>query len=410
MPVLLALLTLAAAGTVQVDKVLAQPWLAAVGVVCGVAAFVWARAASRLARAAHRIEAETVASGTTSEAARLARIAFTKDLHAAVLYSVLAGGLILASFSTSAWFEVLLLAVSVPAVVSLRYAPRFLAEARLAEQRSRLERRAEEVLSQEQLAPRRWAARLAPDTLPTYEGFDIGWVYEPGTGVMAGDFYDVFPTGPERLAVVIGDVAGHGIEPSITAFQVKHVLRIFLRQYRDPAQALEEINKTLITLGRPEDMVSVCILLFDTQAGTLRHASAGHPPAFIWHRGEINSLAATGPLLALDPQATYFSRDMPLEVGDLAVLYTDGLTEAALRGSAFWRRKGRPHRATRPRPGHDHYLQDAIGGSPGFRVAIGGRHRCNGYPPRLNGVPPRRRSGPATILPAVSWPGGDPSI
>ena len=143
-------------------------------------------------------------------------------------------------------------------MVSLRYAPRFLAEARLAEQRSRLERRAEEVLAQDQLAPRRWAARLAPETLPAYEGFDIGWVYEPGSGMMAGDFYDVFPTGPERLAVVIGDVAGHGIEPSITAFQVKHVLRIFLRQYRDPAQALEEINKTLITLGRPEDMVSVC--------------------------------------------------------------------------------------------------------------------------------------------------------
>ena len=87
---------------------------------------------------------------------------------------VLGGGLILASFSTSPWFELLLLGVSVPAVFSIRYAPRFLAEARLAEQRSQLERRAEEVLAQEQLAPRRWAARLAPETLPVYEGFDIG--------------------------------------------------------------------------------------------------------------------------------------------------------------------------------------------------------------------------------------------
>jgi serine phosphatase RsbU (regulator of sigma subunit) len=342
---------LTAAGPVHLQRVLAQPWLAAVGIVCAVSAFVWARAAARLARAARRIEDETLASGTTSEAARLARTAYNKDLHASVLYSVLAGGLILASFSTSPWFEVLLLAVSVPAVVSLRYAPRFLAEARLAEQRARLERRAEEVLAQEQLAPRRWAARLAPDTLPAYEGFDIGWVYEPGTGVMAGDFYDVFPTGPERLAVVIGDVAGHGIEPSITAFQVKHVLRIFLRQYRDPAQALEEINKTLINLGRPEDMVSVCILLFDTQAGTLRHASAGHPPAFIWHRGETLPLAATGPLLALAPDATYFSRDMPMEVGDLVVLYTDGLTEARSGGQLFG--EDRVAQIVRRDPGQD---------------------------------------------------------
>src|SRR5579875_3756323 len=127
-------------------SLLAQPWLTAVGLICAVAAFVWARAASRLARAARRIEEETRTSGTTSEAARLA---FTKDLHAAVLYSVLAAGLFLAGFSRSPWFEVLLLCVSVPGVLSLRYGPRVLAEARLAEQRSRLERRAEEVLAQD---------------------------------------------------------------------------------------------------------------------------------------------------------------------------------------------------------------------------------------------------------------------
>jgi sigma-B regulation protein RsbU (phosphoserine phosphatase) len=282
-----------------------------------------------------RIEDETRTSGTSSEAAKLARSAFNKDLHAAILYAVLAGGLVLASFSTSPWFEGLLLAVTIPAVVSLRYAPRFLSEARLAEQRSRLERRAEEVLAQDQLAPRLWAARLAPETLPAYEGFDIGWVYEPGSGMMAGDFYDVFPTGPNRLAVVIGDVAGHGMEPSITAFQVKHVLRTFLRQFRDPAQALEELNKTLSTMGRPEDMVSVCTVIFDTEANTMRHASAGHPPAFVWQHGDMRPLRATGPLLALDPTSGYFSRDLPLEVGDLVVLYTDGLTEARSGGQLF---------------------------------------------------------------------------
>ncbi|HYA45519.1 MAG TPA: hypothetical protein VED59_07925, partial [Acidimicrobiales bacterium] len=215
--------------------VLAQPWLAAAGIVCAIAAAVWGRAASRLARAAARIQDEMAGSGTGTEAAQLARSAFNKDLHATVLYAFLAAGLVLASFAKASWwFEVILVAVSLPALASLRYAPRFLAEARLAEQRSRLERRAEEVLAQDQLAPRRWVARLAPEALPAYEGFDIGREYEAGTGMMAGDFYDVFPTGPERLVAVIGDVAGHGIDPSITAFQVKYLLRTFLRQFRDP--------------------------------------------------------------------------------------------------------------------------------------------------------------------------------
>lgn len=316
-------------------SVMPQPWLAAAGIVCAIAAVVWARASARLARAARRIEDETGVPGTGSQAAELARSAYNKDLHATILYSVLAAGLVLASFSTSPWFEVLVLGVTVPAVLSLRFAPRFLAEARLAEERARLERRAEEVLAQEHLAPRRWLARLAPDELPVYEGFDIGRVYEPGSGMMAGDFYDVLATGPQRLAVVIGDVAGHGIEPSITAFQVKHILRSFLRQYRDPAQALEEVNKTLSIMNRPEDMVSVCCVIFDTEARTMRHASAGHPPVFVWQRGEVQSLRATGPLLTLDPQGTYFSRDLPLEVGDLVVFYTDGLTEARSGAQLF---------------------------------------------------------------------------
>ena len=122
-------------------------------------------------------------------------------------------------------------------------------------------------------------------------GFEMGRVYEPGTGMMAGDFYDVFLTAPNRVAAVIGDVAGHGIDPSITAFQVKYLLRTFIQQYRDPAQALEELNKVLSISARPEDLVSVCVVVLDTEAGTVRHASAGHPPAWLWQDSEMRAAA-----------------------------------------------------------------------------------------------------------------------
>jgi sigma-B regulation protein RsbU (phosphoserine phosphatase) len=314
---------------------LAQPWLDAAAVFCAVAAILWGRGAARLSRAARRIESETASSAHGREATELARSAFDKDLHNAILYGILAVGLAVASLSSSPWYEVPLLAVSVPVAVSVRYAPRFFDEARLAENRAMLERRAEEVLAQEQLAPRRWADRLAPEDLPQVEGFELGRVYEPGTGLMAGDFYDVFTTGSHRLAAVIGDVAGHGIDPSITAFQVKYLLRAFLRQYRDPGQALEEMNKLLHTSGRPEDLVSVCVAVFDTVASTLRYASAGHPPAWLWQDSEMRPLRSTGPLLSLDPSSDYHSRELPLNSGDLLLLYTDGLTEARSGGQLF---------------------------------------------------------------------------
>jgi serine phosphatase RsbU (regulator of sigma subunit) len=315
--------------------IFAQAWLAAAAIPCAIAAALWARAASRLARAARRIERETASSSGGREASELARSAFDKDVHTAVLYSVLTIGLFVASLSKSPWFDLPLLLVSVPVVVSIRYAPRFFDEARLAENRAMLERRAEEVLQQEDLAPRRWAARLAPEDLPQFEGFELGRVYEPGTGMMAGDFYDVYESGPTRLAVVIGDVAGHGIEPSITAFQVKYLLRTFLSQYRDPAQALEELNKVLSASGRPEDLVSVCVVVFDTEASTLRHASAGHPAAWLWQDSEMRALRSTGPLLTLDPEASYYSREQPLRPGDFLLLYTDGLAEARSGGQLF---------------------------------------------------------------------------
>ena len=53
--------------------------------------------------------------------------------------------------------------------------------------------------------------------------------------------------------------------------------------------------------GRGEEFISLCVVVFDTEAGTLRYASAGHPPAWLWHDGEVRPLRATGPLLMLDP-------------------------------------------------------------------------------------------------------------
>ena len=127
-------------------------------------------------------------------------------------------------------------------------------------------------------------------------------MYQAGTGLMAGDFYDVFRVAPTRIAAVIGDVTGHGIEPSITAFQAKYLLRVFLRQYRDPAQALEELNRQMSALERVEEFISICVVVFDTEAATLRVASAGHPAAWLWHDREVRPLRATGPLLMLDPE------------------------------------------------------------------------------------------------------------
>ncbi|HET8621172.1 MAG TPA: PP2C family protein-serine/threonine phosphatase [Acidimicrobiales bacterium] len=301
------------------------PILALVGVASLVAALVWARSARRLHVVWRRVEAER---GPDADVVVLARSAFRKDLHTTCLYTVLA----LAAGSVAVLGEeripsMAFALILVPVALSVAFGRDFAQNARLAEDRTKLERKAEEILSQEELAPKRWAARLAPEDLPDFAGFELGRVYQAGTGVMAGDFYDVFRVAPSRIAAVIGDVTGRGIDASITAFQAKYLLRVFLRQYRDPAQALEELNTQMAAPERTEEFISLVVVVFDTDAGTLRFASAGHPAAWLWHDREVRPLRSTGPLLMLDPNGHYHSREIPLNSGDLLLLYTDGLAE-----------------------------------------------------------------------------------
>jgi hypothetical protein len=304
-------------------------------IACAVSFVLWGRSARRIQRALRRIERALDRSGGDAEAVDLSRAAFRKELNTSLLYLVLALALATGAIGGPRWTVVPLVLSIVPIGMSLMWGRRFMAEARIAEQRSVLLRRAEEIMQQADLAPSRWAERLAPSDPPTIEGFEIGTVYEPGTGSMAGDFYDLHWTSPTRLAAVIGDVAGHGIEPSITAFQVKYLLRAFLERYRDPAQAVEELNRIMCTSGQPDELISLCVVVFDIEASTLRVCSAGHPAAWLWHGGEVRPLRSTGPLLSLDLAGTYTSREVDLNAGDLLLLYTDGLTEAREGESLF---------------------------------------------------------------------------
>ncbi len=307
--------------------------LATLAVASVATAVLYGRSARRRLRLARLIENDNV---SDREGHSLAFASFRKEAHTAIVYALIApAAAFVALFGADnlavAVFGVLLL----PAVASLVWSQSLAREARMARNRYDLERRASEALEQEQLAPKAWAARLAPEQVPDFAGFEIGRVYQAGSGLMAGDFFDVHRVGPSRVAAVIGDVAGHGIESSITAFQAKYLLRVFLRQFRDPAQAFEELNKQLASGDRHEEFISAAVVVFDTEAGTLRCASAGHPAVFFFQADGVKALRSTGPLLMLDPNATYFSTEMPMESGDMVVMYTDGLAEARAGGSLF---------------------------------------------------------------------------
>jgi serine phosphatase RsbU (regulator of sigma subunit) len=313
-----------------------------VAAVCAVAAGAWARSVGFRYTFVRRLEDQVNAAVGDNEdneqlddALTVARSAFRREAHATLLYLLLAIATLVVAFTSGRSWVGLFGLVAVPAIISVVWARNAVIDARAAESRFEVERRAEEALAQEDLAPKAWASRLAPDVLPAFGGFEVGRVYQAGSGLMAGDFFDIFHVSPTRLAAVIGDVSGHGVESSISAFQAKYLLRVFLREFRDPAQALEELNRTMSDTDRTEEFISLVVVVFDTEAKTLRYVSAGHPAAMFWHEREIHPLAATGPLVMLDPKGEYYSRELPLGEDDMLLMYTDGLSEVRRNGEQF---------------------------------------------------------------------------
>lgn len=310
------------------------PALAAL--VCAAAAVAWGRITLDRRQVVGRMDKEQVG----RDLWRLAHNDYRRDYQATVFMAIAALVLVVVALAGIGFWPALAASLlAVPAGMALADRQAQAEIARIAAGRADVEQKAREVLDQEQLAPMQWAARLAPSSLPDFVGFEIGSAYQAGSGAMAGDFYDVFQIDAHRVAAVIGDVTGHGIEPSITALQAKYLLRMFLLQFRDPGQALQELNTQMTVLERGEEFISLCVMVFDSDAETLRFASAGHPAAFVWHRREVKPLGATGPLLMLDERATYHSRELPWELDDVAVLYTDGLAEAR-RGDALFGEDG----------------------------------------------------------------------
>jgi serine phosphatase RsbU (regulator of sigma subunit) len=306
--------------------------LGILAVIAVAAAGVYAHSARLRLRLVHLVDNDP---SVDIEAHSLAFATFRKEAHTSLVYGLMALAAAVVAVVDTAQISAVFGILAVPAAASLWWSRSTGREARMARNRYDIERRAGEALEQEQLAPKAWAARLAPEEMPDFSGFEIGRVYQAGSGLMAGDFFDVHRVSPNRVAAVIGDVAGHGIESSITAFQAKYLLRVFLRQFRDPAQAFEELNAQLAAGDRHEEFISAAVVVFDTEAGTLRYASAGHPALYLFQENGYVPLRSTGPLLMLDPKAEYFSREISMESGDLVVMYTDGLAEAREGNALF---------------------------------------------------------------------------
>ncbi|MET7692966.1 SpoIIE family protein phosphatase [Streptomyces sp. NPDC005483] len=191
---------------------------------------------------------------------------------------------------------------------------------------------------------------LLPERPPDLAAMEVAYRYLPaGSGAdVGGDWFDVIPLSGARVALVVGDVVGHGIHASATMGRLRTAVRTLADVDLAPDELLTQLDDLVVRLDReegpdtrdrgaeaptPSEVGATCLYaVYDPVSRRCTMARAGHPPpAVVTPDGEVRFLKLpAGPPLGLGG-LPFESVEVELEEGSLLALYTDGLVEAADR-------------------------------------------------------------------------------
>lgn len=145
---------------------------------------------------------------------------------------------------------------------------------------------------------------------------------------LSGDFYDFFPVDPDRLGIIIGDVAGKGLSAGLMMARIQVLVRALGPVCSTPGECLAIVNRILCEDNRESIFATAIYLVYDRRHRRLTYASAGHlPPILVG--SEVRMLPqAQGIILGVLDDPEFADLECKLGAGEVLVLYTDGATEA----------------------------------------------------------------------------------
>jgi PAS domain S-box-containing protein len=196
-------------------------------------------------------------------------------------------------------------------------------------ERKTMEGRLLEVYRREHTIAETLQRSLLPERLPPIEGVELAARYLPGArgAAIGGDWYDVLERPDGRVALVVGDVAGHGLRAAATMGQLRNAFRAYGMVEASPAEVVARINR-LVMSGVEQVMATVLYLVLDRETGEVAFSAAGHPPPLVITPDGPRFLEGgrSVPIGAADPAVFREETDV-IEPGSTLLLYTDGLVE-----------------------------------------------------------------------------------
>ena len=172
---------------------------------------------------------------------------------------------------------------------------------------------------------------LLPRELPALPGIQLAARYLPATHGLevGGDWYDVMVLPSGEVALVIGDVAGRGLDAATVMGQLRTTTRVYAFAGYSPAETVERLNATAADAFDRSDMATLFYLVLDPASSIVRYVNAGHlPPLVLGPDGQVSQLDGPHSLpIGVRPHGRYQAAEGRLEPGATLVLYTDGLIE-----------------------------------------------------------------------------------
>ncbi|GAB2895087.1 SpoIIE family protein phosphatase/ATP-binding protein [Streptomyces deserti] len=176
---------------------------------------------------------------------------------------------------------------------------------------------------------------LLPRSLPDQSAVEVAHRYLPARAGVGGDWFDVIPLPGARVALVVGDVVGHGLHAAATMGRLRTAVRTFSSLDLSPDELIRHLDELVARVDSEGDgsqgiTGATCLYaVYDPVSGLCSVARSGHPgPALVHADGTVEQLQVpVSPPLGLGGGLPFESAEFTLSEGSRLVLYTDGLIE-----------------------------------------------------------------------------------